>query len=1156
MNACTIVAKNYLSHARVLAASLREHHPDGRFTVLVIDDPEGRFDPAGEPFDVLGLGDLGLPDVEAMATRYDVLELSTAVKPWLLRTLLDRDDHVLYLDPDIAIYGSLEPLAAAARTRGLVLTPHSLTPMPRDGKKPSEADILIAGAYNLGFIGLGVRDAAHAMLDWWSERLVTDCVVDPARGFFVDQRWIDLVLGIVSEFEIVRDPGYNVAYWNLFARTLGKDGDRYTVDGVPLRFFHFSGYDPRTPHLLSKHQNRIRLENDPVLGELCADYGARLQREGFAEVIEWPYTYARTPGGVALDRTLRRAWATAVQAGDLEAPLFTAEGERAFLDWLAEPAPDAGTTGVNRFMWLHWLARDDLQRAFPVLHRDGAGLVEWFQLRGVEQLSVPPGLVPPGPGTPPATAEAAPAPARRVQLGVNVAGYLRSEHGVGEVARQVISALDAADVPLYPVGVVASASRQGHAFAAGTPDEAPYPINLLCVNADQTTSFAHQAGTRFFAARRTIGWWWWEVAGLPAEWSGAFDVVDEVWAGSRFIAGNLAAISPVPVVRIPTPVALPPDVYADRQSLGLPPGFLFLFTFDHNSVFERKNPLGVIEAFRAAFADPDADGPRLVIRSINADRFPREHRRLVDAAADRDDIVVMDRYLSAVEKNRMLASCDCYVSLHRAEGFGIGMAEAMLLGKPVIATAWSGSADFVLDDHSYPVGHRLVAIGPGNEPYPSDGCWAAPDVEQAARHMREVVEHPEEAAARGARAAEFIRTQHSPAAAGAAMRARLEAVADKVGRSGAEVIAPPPVTLDAVARRTYQGPPPSPRPRLHPRRIGRAAVLRLASPQRQHQEELDREIVSGVEYVADQLRSYTRAIGAELQSEIARQSARARADALAVDRRTRADLQALAHRIEEVVLAHESVRDRLDEIVAELHAAPYVDGAPFVLRSIAGAGRALGYRDTEGVATDGGAYLAFENVFRGSEDFIRERQRPYLEFVAGHEPVLDVGCGRGEFLDLLGERGVPARGVDADAALVRHCRDKGHDVVEADANAHLETLEDGSIGAIFCAQVVEHLPVDALERFLVLSRRKLRGDGVLIAETVNPHAPSALKAFWVDLTHQHPIFPEVLLEYCRSAGFREAFAFHPLGTGDYERDRTANGEYTVVARPQPQPHLP
>src|SRR5918998_3044730 len=156
MHVCTIIAKNYLAFARVLGRSLAENAPGVRFSVLVIDAHEGYIGPSREPFELITPADLELPEFGRMAAMYDVLELSTAVKPWLLRRLLARADggSVVYLDPDIEIFSPLDELDERIREHGLVLTPHATAPMPRDGRRPTEQDILIAGAFNLGFIGL------------------------------------------------------------------------------------------------------------------------------------------------------------------------------------------------------------------------------------------------------------------------------------------------------------------------------------------------------------------------------------------------------------------------------------------------------------------------------------------------------------------------------------------------------------------------------------------------------------------------------------------------------------------------------------------------------------------------------------------------------------------------------------------------------------------------------------------------------------------------------------------------------------------------------------------------------------------------------------------------------------------------------------------
>ena len=166
-------------------------------------------------------------------------------------------------------------------------------------------------------------------------------------------------------------------------------------------------------------------------------------------------------------------------------------------------------------------------------------------------------------------------------------------------------------------------------------------------------------------------------------------------------------------------------------------------------------------------------------------------------------------------------------------------------------------------------------------------------------------------------------------------------------------------------------------------------------------------------------------------------------------------------------------------------------------------------------------YFAFEAKMRGSTADVRERQRPYVADFTGAAPVLDVGCGRGEFLGLLRGAGIDARGVDADADMVAYARGEGLEVEQADALAHLESLPDGSLGGIFAAQVVEHLPPATLFRLLELAARKLRPGGLLVAETINPLSPLALRSYFADLTHAQPLVPETLALLARQAGFQE-----------------------------------
>src|ERR1700722_11496283 len=471
MDICTIIAKNYVAQARVLARSFAEHHPEGRCFALVIDEYDGYLEPREEPFTILTPAQIGCDEFEEMALRYDVLELSTAVKPWLLAHLLhEGSPAITYLDPDIWIHSSLEPLDELARSRGVVLTPHNTTPLPDDGKRPNQIDILLAGVYNLGYVSLGAGTEIHTLLRWWRERLLTDCRVDPHKGYFVDQRWFDLAPGLASDHVIVREPQYNVAYWNLHSRRLELDGEGYTVDRAPLAFIHFSGFDPQSPKVLSRHQSRVSVTDNPALERICAAYSEEVLAAGYGETKTWTYTYDRLPSGIQFSRTLRKLHGLADEMGEVHGSPCTGAGETSLMGWLASPAPGA-PTGVNRLLAEMYGTRPDLQEAFPDVGGEHHGaFLRWANergfvdepalelLAGMSAASTSEAVVR---GTQTAGAQAdsggalsggvkggaamapptgRPAESVTTPWGVNVVGYFRSELGVGEAARQVVSA--------------------------------------------------------------------------------------------------------------------------------------------------------------------------------------------------------------------------------------------------------------------------------------------------------------------------------------------------------------------------------------------------------------------------------------------------------------------------------------------------------------------------------------------------------------------------------------------------------------------------------------------------------------------------------------------------------------------------------------------
>ena len=739
---CTIIAANYWPQARVLRESLLHTNPSATFTILLVDDEACELDLGPDAGNVLRLADIGLTReaIHHLAAIYDVTELSTAVKPLLLKRLVSASNEVaVYLDPDIRVYGSLNDLVALGGTHGIVLTPHTMTAFPRDDQRLASADLLAAGVFNLGFIAVG--PSAVPFLDWWWEQTERNALSDISQMMFTDQRWVDFV-PCLFDHHILKDPGYNVAYWNLHGRRLTWDGERYDVDGVPLRFFHFSGYDPRQPWMLSKHQSetpRVLLSEQPVVARICGEYAKALEEVRNPILAQRPYGWARTRSGLPLTVRMRRLFRQALLNAEITSrpspPSPFDDDGSGFLAFLNEPVAPAVAPCISRYLYSIYEDRPDVKAHFTDLTNGARRYLQWVLSDGVKQEDIPLALRP-DPASLEQIEKSVFPPASDPRVGANVVGYFRAELGIGEAGRLLVSALDAVNVPRATIGFDRTLSRQAHAFDDDGPHAARFGINISCVNADQTAVAAAEFGPSFSRGRYRIGYWFWEVEQFPDTMFQAFKYVDEVWAATPFVQSAVAQANQAPVTLMPLPI-LPPvvDPAVTRASFGLPAErYMFLFVFDCLSVIERKNPMGVIKAFSRAFKTEE--GPILVIKSINGDRRRNDLERLRLCAQNRPDIVLSDGYVPPTAKNSLINACDCYVSLHRSEGLGLTMAEAMALGKPVIATAYSGNLSFMTPDNSFLIDYTMTAIPEGSAPYPAGTPWADPDLDRAAQTMR------------------------------------------------------------------------------------------------------------------------------------------------------------------------------------------------------------------------------------------------------------------------------------------------------------------------------------------------------------------------------------------------------------------------------------
>lgn len=318
--ACTIVSLNYLSYARTLCDSFLRFHPDCKFYVLLVDRLPADFHRLSERFEIIAVEELDIADFPSVAFKYDILELNTNVKPTFLKALLVRGiDQLVYLDPDIFVYRALDSVFAALSEHSVVLTPHILSPIPDDGQ--SELIFLSSGVFNLGFVAVSKCSETDRFLSWWGNRCLNLAFNEERTGMFVDQKWLNLVPCFFDSMKILKDPGCNMAYWNLHERRLSQNNGVWMVNEcVPLGFFHFSGVSVDGGAQISKFTDRFDLKNRPDLRSIFEEYRAQLIDHGYRTSYSGKYAFGVFDNGQYINRLTRSMYAANLERFSDENP--------------------------------------------------------------------------------------------------------------------------------------------------------------------------------------------------------------------------------------------------------------------------------------------------------------------------------------------------------------------------------------------------------------------------------------------------------------------------------------------------------------------------------------------------------------------------------------------------------------------------------------------------------------------------------------------------------------------------------------------------------------------------------------------------------------------------------------------------------------------
>ena len=762
---CAIVTPNYLSQFLILGRSLAIAIPSAVVRVLVLQDcndveffqqgiddylVDAQSEADHRAITVDEVDWRGF-DVDSAVLFYSTLEFATSVKPALMRSFLCQGwERVTYLDPDIQIFKDFT--SVLDDDSDVSLTPHIFTDIPRDGSRPSSHDILQAGFYNLGFCS--ARFSALPFLDWWSERLQFDCLVDPTAGYFTDQRILDLA-PLRARVQIVQEPGCNVAYWNLHEREVVLDRGEWKVtfdeSTHPLYFFHFSGFRLHRSPSLSIHASR-RVLGKSLPRAFAVQYDEMLQR-GRTHHQDVEFTLGgATPHEpiptewhrclredadvhVSAGHTLREVreeiygprdpskWSTCLSCG-AEHLNFGARARSFLAGWACHPSLEGVPNAISAF----FRTSHHEFGVTPMAQLSWA--LENFQNRaqGNGRLAVE-------------VMDAA-AESLRKTVDLRLVGYFTYSAGIGQVARWTLQTLENADI--YPALDRVFVENDSHEYLSkllqrNNPLAAANASVLCFINADQWNNHVTSVARVDPTIQIVEAVWAWELEYIPSR---MYDLtssgeIDRVHALSHWSERAMANVLPIPVDRyapfdlsLVDLLATPPG----EQHGAIRPAPYILTTFDAKSLLSRKNPEGVLNIWQRVQADyPDH---KLVVKSTNLrEMSPPELLELIDTT-DRTELI--DEYLTDSDYFELLGNCEVFLSLHRSEGMGLTPIEAALCGLPVVYTDYGGLSEF-LEKGFYPVSYQMTQVGKSSHelgPYDSLAYWAEPDLDDAERQLR------------------------------------------------------------------------------------------------------------------------------------------------------------------------------------------------------------------------------------------------------------------------------------------------------------------------------------------------------------------------------------------------------------------------------------
>jgi len=712
----TVVSKNHLARALTLRDSFLAFNQDYDFIIFMVDMAVDKEEIAllslliESNIDIRCVNELGrliqFRNLEHMLLNYNLVEVNKAFKPFCFEYLMKTSYRkIVYLDSDILVLGAFDACDRALDLASMALTPHIMEHCVK-GSPFTDADILKKGVFNLGFLALRNNRKTQDLINWWEDRIYSDECMAERGNLQADLHWADLFPSFISDLHIIRDRGYNAACWNLHERSIWRHEGVWKAGNDRLIFFHFSGSVSDGFSVTAPYQYDIHMENESAVHELFREYGEKLREYSnvLPQNMKYCYDYFNTCGCRVIDEKRRAA-----------------EGQKVQSECELHNKPCLPTPCVT-------------------------------------------------PETQKRKTDSGEAPA-----GLTLAGHFSNTTGISQTARSFTANLFCSGIPFtlqnsllqqHPEIDFQSMAR----FAQKFSDELPYRLILLFYNSDEILQASVDRSELFSPDRHRSAVWWWEFESGFEPFMKGFDHIDELLIFSDFLRAFYTSIAPghVKIHKLLYPfntdwiITEPREVIRNRYGITIDE-YVFFFHFDCFSSIMRKNPAAVVRAFTQAF--PGKRCAKLVLKMNNTSFYTAQTKKLISLIHElgvSEKTVIIDEPLQRNELMTLINATDCYVSLHRGEGMGLGILEAMALGKPAICTAYGGNMEFTKKDNSFLVEYAMVDAKPDTDTYRCVRQWAEPSIEQAAEYMQYLCNDRDASRIMGEKARHYVQSYFSP----------------------------------------------------------------------------------------------------------------------------------------------------------------------------------------------------------------------------------------------------------------------------------------------------------------------------------------------------------------------------------------------------------